>query len=152
LERGLWTIAAERMKASKDHRVALSDPTLAVLKATPCLAGTDLIWPGQGLSKPMSDATVAALVKKMHAAEVKDGREGWLDPVSGRPATPHGFRSTFRVWAAEQTSHPYEMIEMALAHSVGTAVERAYNRTDMVEKRRVLMEDWAEFIFSEADR
>lgn len=146
-ERGLWTIPAERMKASKDHRVALSDAALAILKATPPVAGTDLIWPGSGLNKPMSDATLAALVRKMHASEVKAGREGWLDPVSERTVTPHGFRSTFRVWAAEQTSHPYEMVEMALAHSVGTAVERAYNRTDMVEKRRTLMQDWAGFAF-----
>ncbi|SLN09981.1 Prophage CP4-57 integrase [Roseivivax jejudonensis] len=149
LERGLWTIPAARMKASKDHRVPLSEAALAILNGSPRFAGMDLIWPGSGLKKPMSDATLAALLKKMHAADLKAGGDGLVDPASGRPATPHGFRSTFRVWASEQTSHPYEMVEMALAHNVGTAVERAYNRTDMVEKRRALMDEWANFALSE---
>ncbi len=143
LDRGLWTISAARMKAGRDHRVALSEAAKAVLKATPRFAGTDLIWPGQGLGKPMSDGTLAALVKKLHAAEMKAGRAGWLDAQSGRPAVPHGFRSTFRDWAAEATSYPGDMAEMALAHEVGSAVERAYRRTDMFERRRAMMEDWA---------
>lgn len=143
IEAGLWTIPANRMKASKDHRVPLSVAALAVLKATPRFAGSDLIWPGSGLDKPMSDATLTALVKKMHGGEVRAGRDGWIDPRSLRSATPHGFRSTFRDWAAEQTRYPSEMAEMALAHAVGSPVERAYRRTDMVEKRRAMMEDWA---------
>lgn len=149
MKRGLWTIPAQRMKAGKEHRVPLSAAALAVLKATPPVAGTDLIWPGLGLDKAMSDMTVAAMVKKLHAAELKAGRAGWLDLRTQRPAVPHGFRSTFRDWAAECTEYPSEMAEMALSHDVGSAVERAYRRTDMLEKRRAMMEDFAAHALSE---
>lgn len=144
-EAGLWTIPAERMKAGRAHRVPLSGPALALLKRTPPIAGTRLVWPGQGLAKPMSDMTLAAVVRKMHAAELRGAGRGWVDPRSGRAAVPHGFRSTFRDWAAEQTSYPSEMAEMALAHRVGSAVEQAYRRTDMLERRRNMMDDWAKF-------
>ncbi|MEP2425991.1 MAG: site-specific integrase [Tateyamaria sp.] len=146
LERGLWTIPDSRMKAGREHRVALSKAAIDILKSTKRMASTDLIWPGQGLNKPMSDATLAALVKKMHLAETKVGNVGWHDPKTGRPAVPHGFRSTFRDWVAETTEYPSEMAEIALAHEVGTSVERAYRRGDMVERRRAMMEDWASFI------
>jgi integrase len=143
LERGLWTIPAARMKAGREHRVPLPDAVVALLKATLPVAGTELIWPGQDMRKPMSDMSVAALVKKMHAADLAVGGEGWLDPKLGRPAVPHGFRSTFRDWAAEATTYPNEMAEIALAHDVGSAVERAYRRGDQLEKRRAMMDDWA---------
>ncbi|MCA1775115.1 MAG: integrase arm-type DNA-binding domain-containing protein [Loktanella sp.] len=148
LERRLWIIPAERMKASREHRVPLSAAALGVLKATPKLAGTSLIWPGQGLKKPMSDMTLASLVKKMHGVEVAAGRTGWADPRLGKPAVPHGFRSTFRDWAAEVTTYPNEMAEIALAHDVGTAVERAYRRGDQLEKRRAMMTDWGDHALS----
>lgn len=150
LEGELWVIPASRMKGNRDHRVPLSVPALQILMAAPRFASTQLIWPGQSLAKPMSDATLAALTKKMHSKELSSGSAGWLDPRSNRTATPHGFRSTFRDWAAEQTSYPSEMAELALAHTVGSAVERAYRRTDMVEKRRAIMEDWAEFSLKNA--
>lgn len=143
LKAGLWTIPADRMKATREHRVPLSAAALGVIKATPKMAGTPLIWPGQGLGKPMSDMTVAALVKKMHSAEVAADRSGWIDPRLGKVAVPHGFRSTFRDWAAEMTTYPNEMAEIALAHEVGSAVERAYRRGDQLEKRRAMMDDWA---------
>ena len=133
LERGLWTIPAERMKMDRAHRVPLSTAALAVLEATPKLEGTPLIWPGRALQKPMSDMTLALLTKK----------GGWTDPRSGRLATPHGFRSTFRDWAAEVTTYPNEMAEIALSHDVGTATERAYRRGDQLEKRRAMMEDYS---------
>lgn len=137
LARGLWTIPAERMKAGRDHRVALPEAAQQLLKATPPVAGTDLIWPGKGLREPLSDMTVAALVKKLHAAEVKAGSSGWLDPRSGKPAVPQGFRPTFRDWAAEQTAYPAEMAELALAHEVGSAVERAYRRGEVASVNEV---------------
>lgn len=149
LTQELWIIPAARMKAGRDHRVALPKAAVAVLKATPPIAKTELIWPGLSLTAPMSDATLAALVKKLHVAEVKAGRLGWSDPRSGRPAVPHGFRSSFRDWAAERTEYPAEMAELALAHEVGSAVERAYRRTDLLERRRQMMEDWATFTLSE---
>lgn len=143
LERGMWTIPASRMKADKDHRVALSADTVALLEAQPRFAGTNLIFPGRSLTGPMSDNTLNVLIEKMDKAEVKAGRVGWKDPRSGSVAVPHGMRSTFRDWAAEQTDFPADMVEMALAHTVGSAVERAYRRTDLFEKRRELMDAWA---------
>ncbi len=82
----------------------------------------------------------------MHEAETKAEREGWLDPKSGRVAVVHGFRSTFRDWTAEK-GFDRDMAELALAHDVGSAVERAYRRTDMVERRRRrrMMKDWADY-------
>ena len=76
--------------------------------------------------------------------EARDG--GYNDARTGKAAVPHGLRSTFRDWAAERTSYPAEMAELALAHNVGNAVERAYRRTDMFEKRRQLMADWTAFL------
>jgi integrase len=145
LERGLWTIPAMRMKAGRDHRVPLSDAAIVVLQGTPSFSASRLIWPGQGLQKPMSDMTLASLVKKMHGAEIAAGRSGWIDPKLDRPAVPHGFRSSFRDWAAEVTDYPAEMAEIALAHDVGSAVERAYRRGDQLEKRRSMMNDWASY-------
>lgn len=144
MESGLWTIPAAKMKVKggREHRVPLSAAAMAVLKATPPVAGTPLIWPGQGLRKPMTDMTLAAMVKKMHAKEVAAGRAGWLDPRRERPAVPHGFRSTFRDWVAETTNYPGDMAEIALAHDVGNKVEQAYRRGDQLEKRRQMMDDW----------
>jgi integrase len=84
----------------------------------------------------------------MREAEVKAGRAGWLDPRSKRPAVPHGLRSTFRDWAAEQ-GIDRDMAEMALAHNVGSEVERAYRRSDMLERRRAMMALWGQFLRSE---
>jgi integrase len=146
-EKGVWTVPAVRMKAGKEHRVPLPKAALTLLKAAPRFAKSDLIWPGaQG--KPMSDATLTALMKKLQAAEERAGRAGWLDPESKRPATPHGFRSTFRDWAAE-TGVDRDVAEIALAHNVGSVVERAYRRTDMLEQRRAVMEDWAGFALAD---
>jgi integrase len=98
--------------------------------------------------------TISAVMRRMQAdAEAtakKAGqdaeRAGWRDPRSGRPAVPHGLRSTFRDWAAERTDYPRDMAEIALAHTVGNTVERAYRRGDMIEKRRQMMADWAAFL------
>jgi len=75
--------------------------------------------------------------------------DGYLDPRSGRPAVPHGLRSTFKDWATERTEFPNEMSEIALAHKVGSDVERAYRRSDMVQKRRALMASWGRFLRGE---
>lgn len=82
----------------------------------------------------------------MHELELERGGQGYIDSRSGRPAVPHGLRSSFRDWAAERTDYPAEMAELALAHQVGNEVERAYRRTDMLERRRQMMEDWASFL------
>ena len=140
-----WQIPAEHMKAKSAHRVPLSTAALELLRATPRFKDSSLIFPSPRMGE-MSDATLSAVMKRMHKAEVDEGRVGFLDQVSKRPAVPHGLRSTFRDWVAERTDHPREMAEIALAHEMGSEVERAYRRGDMLEKRRGMMEDWANFV------
>ncbi len=143
----IWQIPGEHMKMKAPHRVPLSARAVQVLRETPRFAGSSLIFPSPNRGE-MSDATLSAVMKRMHKAEVDAGRKGFLDPVSKRPAVPHGLRSTFRDWVAERTDHPREMAEIALAHEMGNDVERAYRRGDMLEKRRQMMEDWANFLFA----
>ncbi len=126
LENGVWIIPGARMKAKKDHRVPLTAEALAVLQAARGL-GIDLVFPGRQRHKPMSEMTLAAVLKRMGRNDV----------------TVHGFRSTFRDWSAECTNAPREIAELCLAHFVGNAVERAYRRSDLFDKRRDLMERWA---------
>lgn len=127
LESGVWIVPAERMKAGKEHRVPLSTAAVDLLKALPRLAGSDLVFfaPRGG---QLSDMTLSAVIRRM-----------------GAPCVPHGFRSTFREWAAERTNYPRDMAEMALAHTIGNKVEAAYRRGDMFAKRRRMMADWAKF-------
>ena len=127
LDAKLWTIPAGRMKAAREHRVPLSDRVLAILETLP--AEGEYVFAGARESKPLSNMALLELMRGMR----------------GKGATVHGFRSTFRDWAAEQTSYPHEMCEIALAHAVGNKVEAACRRGDMMEKRRRLMADWAEY-------
>jgi integrase len=90
--------------------------------------------------------TISAVMRRIQESEVKAGRPGFLDTQSRRPAVPHGLRSSFRDWAAERTTYPRDMAEIALAHTVGSEVERAYRRSDMLERRRKMMNDWANFV------
>ena len=124
---GLWEIPKERMKAKREHRVPLSPPAMALLASLPAGAPDDLVFPGFKPGKPLSDMVMKSLFTRMKAGAI----------------TSHGFRSTFRDWAGEATSHPREVCEAALAHAVGDAVEQAYRRGDALEKRRLLMCDWA---------
>ncbi len=129
LDRAIWTVPAERMKARRAHRVPLSPAALALFREAAAIrrAGTELIFPA-GSGKTLSDMTLTKVLRDMKA-----------------PCTVHGFRSTFRDWAAEQTSLPGEVAEAALAHMVPEAVEAAYRRTDFFDKRRELMDAWAGF-------
>ncbi|MHA7865880.1 MAG: tyrosine-type recombinase/integrase [Salipiger thiooxidans] len=152
-EAKIWTIPAERMKAERAHRVPLAGPALAVVSTMPRLKGSPFIFaaPRGGA---LSDMSISAVMRRMQAsaekaaekAGIDPSKAGWRDPRSGRPAVPHGLRSTFRDWAAELTDWPRDMAEIALAHKVGSEVERAYRRGDMVEKRRQMMADWAKFL------
>ena len=129
LECKAWTVPASRMKAGKEHRVPLSD--LALRQLGERRAPEDLIFPGErGLKKPMSDMTLAAVLKRMGLHEI----------------TVHGFRSSFRDWAGETTNFPREVIEAALAHRLKDKAEAAYARGDLFVKRRALMEAWQTFI------
>ena len=149
LERAIWIIPAERMKMGKDHRVPLTAPALALLKSLPTLGGTDLVFPSSKGGQ-LSDMTLSATMRRLHEADVAAERPGFLDRVSKRPAVPHGLRSTFRDWAAERTQYPGDMAEVALAHRISNVVEAAYRRGDMIEKRRRMMADWADFLSGKA--
>lgn len=130
LERALWTVPADRMKAGKEHAIPLSDAALAVLTATPEGEREGLVFPGTKAGKPLSDMTLAAVLKRMKRTDL----------------TVHGFRSTFRDWAGETTGHPREVIEHALAHQLKDKAEAAYQRGTLMTKRRRLMDDWAGYL------
>ena len=125
----LWTIPAERMKAGKEHRVPLSDAARAILEQMQAIRQDDFVFPGGKTKRPISNMAMAMTLRRM-------GRDD---------LTVHGFRSTFRDWAAERTDFPSEVAEMALAHAVGDKVEAAYRRGDLFQKRRQLMDAWSEF-------
>lgn len=132
----LWTVPSERMKAGKEHRVPLSDAALAVLEEAAKLRHgdrpTDYVFPGGkgGKSqKGLSNLAMLMLLRRMECGNL----------------TVHGFRSTFRDWAAEATGYPRELAEAALAHALDSKVEAAYQRGDLLEKRRRLMGDWDAF-------
>jgi integrase len=127
LEGKTWTVPAERMKAKKEHRVPLSKQAIELLNALPKVEGTDFLFPGRG-QKPLSDMSLTACMRRMKLE-----------------AVPHGFRSTFRDWASERTNYPREMAEMALAHTIESAVEAAYRRGDLLAKRTSMMQAWADF-------
>ncbi|TQM92440.1 tyrosine-type recombinase/integrase [Roseinatronobacter monicus] len=145
LEKELWIIPAARMKMDKEHRVPLSARAVELLKALPRLKGNSLVFPA-ARGGELSDATLSAAMKRMHKADVANGGAGYLDRVSKRPAVPHGLRSTFRDWVAEMTTYPGDMAEVALAHKISSSVEASYRRGDMIEKRRRMMADWADFM------
>ena len=131
MDAGVWTVPAARMKMGREHRVPLSGGALDVLAAARGL-GSDLVFPARK-GKALSDATIGKLLRQ-----------------HGINAVPHGFRSSFRDWGAEQTDYPREVLEAALAHSVGSKVEAAYARTDHFERRKALMDAWAAYLSASA--
>ncbi len=142
-----WTIPASRMKARRPHRVPLTPEAVKLLESLPRMDGTPYVFfaPRGGM---LSDMSISAVMRRMQEAEVKAGRAGYLDPQNKRPAVPHGIRSSFRQWAAEQ-GYPRDMAEIALAHFIGSDVERAYQRSDMLERRRDMTAAWASFLRGE---
>jgi len=120
-----WAIPPERMKASKEHRVPLCGRALAILTELKELGG-DYVFPGLKPKKPLSNMAMLKVLKRMGRGDL----------------TVHGYRSTFRDWAAEQTAYPHEMAEMALAHTIDNKVEAAYRRGDLFKKRVRMMQDW----------
>lgn len=126
LDAKVWTVPAARMKAGREHRVPLSEASLALLLSTPKDRRAGLLFPGSK-GQPLSDMSLTAVLRRMNRKDI----------------TVHGFRSTFRDWASETTSYPNEVVEMALAHTIGSAVEAAYRRGDLFRKRQDLMVDWA---------
>jgi integrase len=137
----LWTIPAVRMKAGKEHRVPLTLKAVALLKAQPKMEGSEFVFPA-ARGGMLSDMALSACMRRINKAKAG----GYIDSRSGRPAVPHGIRSTFRDWVSELTNYPRDMAEISLAHSVGSEVERAYRRGDQMEKRRAMMADWGQFL------
>jgi integrase len=127
LHSNLWTLGADRMKANKEHRVPLSSDAVAVLRSMSAIRTGDLVFPGLRGGSPLSNMSLLAVLERMGFGDL----------------TAHGFRSTFRDWAAECTNFPRDVVEMALAHAIGDKVEAAYRRGDLFEKRRCLRDEWA---------
>jgi integrase len=144
LERKTWVIPPERLKDRKTrtepHRVPLSPQVVAILKALPRLG--EFVFAGLRPGKPLSNMAMLSLLKDMNRDE--SGKARWIDPKSDRPITPHGLRATFRTWG-EDVGFPRDLLEESLGHQVGTAVERAYRRTDGFDRRRTIMQAWANF-------
>lgn len=130
LSRRLWTVPAVRMKAKQEHVVPLSGPAIAVLEALMPAADlpTGRVFAVAGASR--SNMAMAMLLRRMGRGDI----------------TVHGFRSTFRDWAGDETSYPRELIEQALAHTISNKAERAYRRGTAIERRRELMEQWADYL------
>lgn len=124
-----WSIPGARMKSGRPHRVPLSPTVIELLRSTAKVQGTDLVFPGRQVDKPLSDMSLTLVMRRMKLT-----------------AVPHGFRSTFTDWVAERTAYPSEVREMALAHAIGNDTEAAYRRGDLFDKRRQLMADWASFL------
>ncbi len=130
----LWVIPKEHTKAKQEHRVPLQPQAIKLLNGLKKVAGSEKVFPSP-TGKALSDMALSQLMRGM--------RERGELTVE---AVPHGFRSTFRDWAAEQTSYPDEIRKAASGHAIGDAVKEAYQRTDLLEKRRNLMADWAKFL------
>ena len=132
LKAKVWTIPANRMKAGKEHRVPLSTQVLDLLEMLGPQSPEAPILPGQKLNKPLSNMAFEMLLRRMNMGHF----------------TAHGMRSAFRDWAGDETDHPREVAEAALAHAMGDAAEQAYRRGDALEKRRGLMEDWGAYCWA----
>ncbi|MEV8468644.1 tyrosine-type recombinase/integrase [Fluviibacterium sp. DFM31] len=129
LQERFWTCPADRMKTGDAHRVPLTDEMLAIIEPLRAMQ-SDFVFEGQKRNHPLSNMAMLMLLRRMKVEGV----------------TVHGFRSTFRDWSAEMTNVPREVAEMSLSHTVGSNVERAYARSDLLEKRRALMEEWSAFV------
>ncbi len=128
LDAATWTVPPGRMKGHREHRVPLSQAAVKLLRALP--REGDYVFPGRSEKKPLSNMAMLALLERMGRGDL----------------TTHGFRSTFRDWAAERTNFPNHVVEMALAHAIGDDVEAAYRRGDLFEKRRRLMDAWSNYL------
>src|SRR6185437_8378187 len=125
----IWTVPAERMKAGREHRVPLSPRALLMVTDLRDSRTNDFVFPGERADRPLSGMSLAMLLRRMKIEH----------------ATVHGFRSSFRDWAAECTNFPNEVCEAALAHVIENKAEAAYRRGDLFHKRRELMNAWAAF-------
>ena len=144
LDCAIWVIAPERLKdrrtRTEPHRVPLSRQVIELLDRLP--RGEENVFLGFKSGKPLSNMAMLSVLKDINRDA--SGQPIWVDPKSGRQITPHGFRATFRTWG-EDVGFARELLEESLGHQIGTAVERAYRRTDSFERRRGVMQAWADF-------
>jgi integrase len=145
LDRALWSVPLANLKDRKlrkeAFRVPLSSRAVGIVRELEAIKVSNYVFPGQAPGKPFSNMALLVLLKRMNSAAT----EKWVDAADKRPITAHGFRATFRTWAEEVTGFPHAVIEEAMGHKVGGQVERAYRRTDVLEKRRELMTAWAAY-------
>jgi integrase len=145
LDHALWTVPLASLKDRKHRkegfRVPLVTRAVEIVRQMSAGRTSRFVFPGQARGQPLSNMALLTLLKRMNS---RNNRK-WLDAVSRRPITAHGFRATFRTWAEEVATFPHTVIEQAMGHQVGTQVERAYRRTDVLDKRRELMTAWAEY-------
>lgn len=152
LKQALWLVPVVHLKDKRTRRepfrVPLSPRVLEIVQDCARLRVSDYLFPGAKDKKPLSSMALVMLLRKMNAARALARKPLYLDPIQKRPIVPHGFRSTFRVWAEEQTNFPHAVVEQCMGHAVGNEVERAYRRTDILDKRRELMNAWSAFACS----
>jgi integrase len=128
-EATIWTVPEGRIKGGKEHRVPLSPAASAIAKRMLASHDGEFVFPGGKAKKPLSNMAMPVLLERMGRDDI----------------TVHGFRATFRTWASEISTFPKEVAKMALAHVIGDKVDAAYNRGDLFEKRRKMMEAWANY-------
>ena len=126
LDAKVWTLPAERTKAGREHRIPLSERAVEILREMERAKSGEFIFPGRNSKRPLSNMAFEMLLRRAKSE-----------------FTAHGFRSSFRDWAGNETSFPRELAEAALAHTVGDETERAYRRSDALARRRELMDAWA---------
>lgn len=143
----IWTVPGQRMKLGKTHTVPLCDAAIGILQAQPRGELEDYVFSIRR-NAPLSDMTLAAVIKRMNKQRAADGRSAYVDP-DGRAASPHGFRATFRMWAAEESGHRRDVAEFALAHKLPDEVEAAYQRSTLFVQRTTLMQDWALYVLND---
>ena len=128
-DKKIWAVPADRMKAGREHQVPLSPRAVAILRKLEKVKTGEFVFAGQARNKPLSNMAMEMVLRRM---KIED-------------ATVHGFRSSFRDWAGNVSNFPREVVETALAHVIGDKAEQAYRRSDALEKRRKLMEAWAQY-------
>jgi integrase len=132
------------MKAEKEHRVPLSAEMLKLLKSLPRSSESRSVFPSLTGGR-INRTTLSRLIRRMHKADIQAGGHGYIDPKQDKVITMHGFRSTFRDWAAETTKYAWEIYEYALAHKLPDKVEESYQRGDLLAKRARLMAAWSRY-------
>ncbi len=149
----VWTVQpgrqSSKIKNKEDSgRVPLTDEMIALLHGLPRqVEGNVVFWAPRGGA--LSDAVMGKLMRTIHEADIKAGNKGFLDAKSKEIVVPHGTRSTFKNWAIERTQYEWQLSEAALWHRLGVKVEITYARSDMIDRRRSMMDDWGRFVMGE---